>query len=103
MASAAQIYTMIQTVVEGHATHNTFYSIWNPAKDDPSQVQYPCVIEHRYIGKVVENTDLGIRYRSQLVQLLVITTVSTERTVALSQKLRWSPMPPPFMPPIPQP
>lgn len=82
MASAAQIYTMIQTVVEGHATHNTFYSIWNPAKDDPSQVQYPCVIEHRYIGKVVENTDLGIRYRSQLVQLLVITTVSTERTVA---------------------
>ena len=82
MVTAAQILVMIQTVVEAHATHNTFYSIWSPAKDANSEPVYPCVIEHRYIGRVIEDPNLGTMHRSQLVQLLVVTSVATDRTVA---------------------
>lgn len=81
MVTAAQILVMIQTVVEAHPTHNTFYSIWSPAKDAESEPTYPCVIEHRYIGRVIEDVN-GTMHRSQLVQLLVVTSVATDRTVA---------------------
>lgn len=82
MVTAAQILVMIQTVVEAHPTHNNFYSIWSPAKDANSEPVYPCVIEHRYIGRVIEDPNLGTMHRSQLVQLLVVTSVATDRTVA---------------------
>jgi hypothetical protein len=79
VVTAAQVFEMIKAVVEAHPTFNTFYDVWAPAKERPSEMTYPCVVEEGYGARGTEDTN-GLVYRSQLVRLLVITTVATDRT-----------------------
>ncbi len=70
---------MVQAVVEAHATHNTFYSVWNEAKDRQSELTYPCVMWEGWTSRLIEDVD-GFMHRTQLVRVLIITSVATDRT-----------------------
>lgn len=77
--TVADVRTLLKTVVEAHATHNTFYSIWSVAKDRESELTYPCVIWDQWRARLGEDP-MGYLHRSVLVRLLLITTVATDRT-----------------------
>lgn len=79
--TAAEVRSMVQTVVEAHATHNTFYSIWSDVKDRPTELTYPCAIWDQWNGRMVEDSN-GFMHRVQLVRLLVITSLGTDRSPA---------------------
>jgi hypothetical protein len=80
VVTAAQVLTMVREAVEANATHGRFYSVWSDAKDRPSELVYPCVLWDSWTGRLVEDPDTGLLHRSQLVRLLVITSVETDRT-----------------------
>lgn len=74
---------MVRACVEASSTHNTFYSIWSEAKDRLSELTYPCAIWDQWpSSRLVEDRDTGLLHRVQLVRLLLVTDVSTERTAA---------------------
>lgn len=76
--TAAEVRAMVQAVVEAHATHNTFYPIWNEAKDRESELTYPCCLWRQYNGKLLRD-DNGW-FRQQFVEVWIITSVATDRT-----------------------
>ena len=78
MVTSTQVREMVKAMVEAHATHNTFYSIRNAAKDRPSEMAYPCAVFEDLGCSIAEDTS-GLRYRVQRVQLLVITCLPTDR------------------------
>lgn len=69
---------MVQAVVEAHATHNNFYSVWSNAKDRPTEPTYPAVFWDQWNARGVDE-GLGL-VRIQFVRLLIITSVATDRT-----------------------
>ncbi len=73
--------TAIQDVVEAHTTHNTFYSIWQDAKERPSEPTFPCVIWEQWRARLFED-EQGYLKRAILVRLLIVDSVSTQRTSA---------------------
>lgn len=75
---------MVQAVVESHATHNTFYPDWEIVKDRETEPEFPCVLWKQFTAALV-NEYAGWK-RTQLVQLWVITSVSTDRTPAQLQE-----------------
>lgn len=77
--TVADVRTLLKTVVEAHATHNTFYSIWSVAKDRESELTYPCVIYDRFRTRLVDDEN-EFTHRVALVRLLIVTSVETERT-----------------------
>lgn len=78
MVTSTQVREMVKEVVEAHATHNTFYSIRNAAKDRPSTMTYPCAV-FEDLGCSIAVDESSLRYRVQRVQLLVITCLPTDR------------------------
>lgn len=77
--TVTDVRTLLKNVVEAHATHNTFYSIWSVAKDRASELEYPCVIWDQWRSRLVDDPQ-GYLHRSVLVRLLIITSVPTDRT-----------------------
>lgn len=73
---------MVQAAAEANATHGTFYSVWSKAKDLPSELDYPCVLWDSWTSRLVEHPDTGLLHRLQLVRLLVVTCLATDRTSA---------------------
>lgn len=79
--TATEARTIIQAVVEGHATHNTFYSIWNEVKDRDSEPVFPFVAWDQWRSNLVEDVN-GFIVRVLTVRLAIITSVNTDRTPA---------------------
>ena len=77
--TVTDVRTLLKNVVEAHATHNTFYSIWSVAKDRASELEYPCVIWDQWRSRLVDDPQ-GYLHRSVLIRLLIITSVPTDRT-----------------------
>ena len=77
--TVTDVRTLLKNVVEAHATHNTFYSIWSVSKDRASELDYPCVIWDQWRSRLVDDPQ-GYLHRSVLVRLLIITSVPTDRT-----------------------
>ena len=78
--TATEARTTVQSVVEAHATHNTFYSIWSEVKERPTEPVFPFVAWEQWRGRLVD-TPNGLA-RAILIRLLIVTSVSTERTSA---------------------
>ena len=76
--TAQEIRQAVQSAVEAHISHNHFYPDWLVVKDRPTEPEYPCVLWKQYTGRV-RDTD-ALTLRSQFVQLLVLTSVATDRT-----------------------
>lgn len=79
--TASQLREIIKGVVESHATHNTFYSIWSDVKDRETELTYPCAIWDQWRSRL-EDDEFGHLRRAVLVRLLIITAVATDRTPA---------------------
>ncbi len=79
--TASQLREIIKGVVESHATHNTFYSIWSDVKDRETELNYPCAIWDQWRSRL-EDDEFGHLRRAVLVRLLIITAVATDRTPA---------------------
>ena len=85
MTSAADVRTAIKGVVEAHATYNNWYTAWNQAKDRPSETQFPCVIWGQWQSRIAADPDdvTETMRRIQLVRMMVLTTVPSDRTPEL--------------------
>lgn len=81
VATASQVLGAVQAVVEANATHNTFYSVWAPSKEKPSEPAYPCVFWRDWNAQMPEDGE-GMLHRVQLVRLLIVTSTETDRTAA---------------------
>lgn len=79
--TAADVLSTVQAAVEAHVTHNTFYSIWNVAKDRPSELDYPCAIWLQWPAQHPKDAR-GVRMHHQVCGLLVVTSVDSDRTAA---------------------
>ena len=79
--TATEVRQGIQAVVEAHGTHKTFYSIWNPAKDRDTQSTFPFVAWDQWRSRFVTDAN-GFLQRFVPVQLLIVTSVATDRTSA---------------------
>lgn len=79
--NASGARTIVQAVVESHATHNTFYSLWSEVKDRPSEPTYPFVAWEQWRTRLVDDEG-GQLCRLILIRLLIVTTVGTDRTAA---------------------
>lgn len=77
--TATQLRELVKGVVESHATHNTFYSIWSDVKDRETELTYPCAIWDQWRSRL-EDDEFGHLRRAVLVRLLIITAVATDRT-----------------------
>lgn len=76
--TATEIRTAVQTAVEAHVSYNNFYPDWLVVKDRPTEPDYPAVFWKQTTGRVI-NDNNGIR-RTQFVQLMLLTSVATDRT-----------------------
>lgn len=70
---------MLKAAVEANATHNTFYSIRNNAKDRPTEPASSYAV-YFDAGCTLEDDEQGIAHRVQNVELMVVTYVATNRT-----------------------
>lgn len=77
--NVADIRDAVKAVVEAHATWNNWYSIWSPAKDKPSEPQFPCAVWGPWRARLVED-EAGAMRREVQCTLLVVDAVSSERT-----------------------
>lgn len=76
--TATQLRELVKGVVESHATHNTFYSIWSDVKDRETELTYPCAIWDQWRARLTED-EFGQLHRAILVRLLIVTVVATDR------------------------
>jgi len=76
--TATQLRELVKGVVESHATHNTFYSIWSDVKDRETELTYPCAIWDQWRARLTED-EFGQLHRAILVRLLIVTAVATDR------------------------
>ena len=77
--TASELRGIVQTVVEAHATHNTFYSIWTN-RERPTEPTFPFVSWEQWRARLQEDEYTGYLFRLIQVQLLIVTTVATDRT-----------------------